>query len=113
VRWVNFVNLSIPYWCFTEDMVYLGYLMPRMEALTKRTWQAALIVVLFWGRQHLAIPFIPDASCLISRFLTALVTAGGLTLIFLRWGRRMVPTISVHWVNDLLSAILANFLAHG
>ncbi len=59
--------------------MYLGYLLQRMAVLTKRTCQAALIVVLFWGVQHFVIPFIPDTKYLISRFLTALVTVGGLT----------------------------------
>ena len=113
--WAKIYSVAIwpVIWCFTEDIVYLGYLLPRMEVLTKRTWLAALIVVLFWAGQHLVIPFIPDVRYLISRFLTALVTVGGLTLIFLLWGRRMVPTIGVHWVSDFLSAFLANCLPRG
>jgi membrane protease YdiL (CAAX protease family) len=98
-------------WCFTEDVVYLGYLLPRIEAQTRQVWLAALVVVLFWGVQHFVIPFIPDATYLISRFVTALVTVGGLTMIFTLRGRRMIPAIGVHSVTDILSALLANFLA--
>jgi membrane protease YdiL (CAAX protease family) len=98
-------------WCFTEDVVYVGYLLPRLEARTKQPWFAVCVVVLFWGIQHVVIPFIPDARYLLSRFITALVTVGGLTCIFTLWGRRLVAAIGVHWVADVLAALLANFRA--
>jgi membrane protease YdiL (CAAX protease family) len=100
-------------WGFTEEVVYLGYLLPRMEVITGRTWRAGLIVVLFWGIQHFVIPFIPDAKYLISRYLIATVTVGGMTLIFLLWRRRMVPAIIVHYVSDVGAALLAALLLHG
>ena len=100
-------------WGFTEEVEYLGYLLPRMEVLTKRVWLAGVIVVLFWGIQHFVIPFIPDGKYLISRYIIATVTVGGLTLIFLLWGKRMIPAIIVHYLSDFGTALLVAFLLHG
>lgn len=99
-------------WGFTEEVVYLGYLLPRMEVLSKRVWLAGVIVVLFWGIQHFGIPFIPDGKYLISRYIIASVTVGGLTIIFLLWGRRMIPGIIVDYLSDTGAALLAAFLLH-
>lgn len=97
-------------WAFTEEMVYLGFLLPRLQALTGSTWKAAAVVVFFWSAQHLAIPFIPDGTYLASRFLGALLIAAGLTLSFVLLRRRLLATTAVHWLSDASTAILATFL---
>jgi hypothetical protein len=47
-------------WSPTEETTYQAYALPRLEALTGRTWIAFLIVGFFWTAQHCALPFVPD-----------------------------------------------------
>ena len=97
-------------WVITEQLMYLGYLLPRIEALSGKTWVAVLVVTFFWGLQHLAIPFIADEKYLISRVLAAWAATGGFTLVFVLWRRRLVPLIGAHYIADLSTAILAGVL---
>lgn len=97
-------------WALAEELVYLGYLLPRLEALWGRTWAAALAVVAFWGLQHLAIPFIPDATYLVSRVLAACAATGGITLVYILWRRRLVAMIAAHYLFDLSTALLIALL---
>ena len=100
-------------WAITEELVYLGFLLPRLEALTGRTWVAALVVVGMWSAQHLVIPFIADPVYLVTRFLSALVVVTGMTLVYLLLRRRLLATIVVHWIADTSTAVLAALiLAH-
>jgi membrane protease YdiL (CAAX protease family) len=43
-------------WAITEEISYLGYVLPRLETLTGRTSIAFAIVVFFWSVQHCAMP---------------------------------------------------------
>lgn len=93
-------------WAVTEELVYLGYLFPRMEALCGKTWPAVLIVTFFWGLQHLANPFIADGTYLISRVLAAWAAVGGITVVFTLWRRRLVPIIGAHYILDLATGFI-------
>lgn len=93
-------------WVIAEELTYLGYLLPRLEALTHRRWLAALLVTFFWGLQHLAIPYIADVTYLVSRVMAAWVATGGITLVFVLWRRRLIPIIGAHYVFDLATAFL-------
>lgn len=93
-------------WVIAEELMYLGYLLPRIEALSGKTWLAVLVVIFFWGLQHFAIPFIADGTYLVSRVLAAFAATGGMTLVFVLWRRRLVPLIGVHYIADLSTAIL-------
>jgi membrane protease YdiL (CAAX protease family) len=97
-------------WVVAEELGYLGYLLPRLEALSGRTWLAAILVTFFWGLQHLANPFIPDATHLISRVLAAWVAVGGVTLVYLLGKRRLVPIIGAHYLIDLFTGFLVGIL---
>lgn len=97
-------------WAFTEEMVYLGFLLPRLQAVTDSTWRAVAIVVFFWSAQHLVIPFIPDGTYLISRLLGALLITAGLTLTFVLLRRRLLASTAVHWLSDTSTAILAGLV---
>jgi membrane protease YdiL (CAAX protease family) len=97
-------------WAFTEEIVYLGYLLPRLEMLWGRTWPAAAAVIFFWGVQHFAMPFIADPTYLTSRVLSALTAAAGMTLVFLLWRRRLVAMIGVHYLLDLATAVAFGLL---
>jgi len=92
-------------WAITEELVYLGYLLPRLEAATGSTWLAVVIVAFFWGLQHFAMPFIADTTYLVSRVLAATAASTGMTLVFVLWRRRLVSMIGVHYLLDLATAI--------
>jgi hypothetical protein len=94
-------------WVVTEQFVYLGYLLPRIEALTGKTWLAVVVVVLFWGLQHIAIPFIGDARYLISRPLAATAAVSLFPVVYVLGRRRLVPLIGAHYIADLSTAFLA------
>jgi len=97
-------------WVVAEELGYLGYLLPRVEALSGRTWLAVLVVTFFWGLQHVAIPFIADGTYLVSRVLAAWAATGGITLVFVLWRRRLVPIIGAHYVFDLATGFLVGIL---
>ena len=97
-------------WVIAEELVYLGYLLPRIEVLSGSTWIAVLVVIFFWGFQHFAIPFIPDEKYLVSRVLAAFAAIGAFTIVFVLWKRRLIPLIGAHYVADLSTAIIAGLL---
>lgn len=93
-------------WAFTEELTYLGYALPRLEAATGRA-AAVMLVLVFWSLQHLALPFLPDATYLVHRGITPLPVVGMTTLAYFLVGRRLLPLIVVHWLGDTLTAYLA------
>jgi len=93
-------------WVVTEELVYLGYLLPRLEVLSGKTWIAVLVVIFFWGIQHLAMPFILDEKYLVSRVLAATAAISSFPIVFVLWRRRLIPLIGVHYIADLATAIL-------
>lgn len=97
-------------WVLAEELGYLGYLLPRLEALFGRTWMAALAVIFFWGLQHLAIPFLPDRTYLAWRLLSAWASTGGMTVVFLLLKRRLVATIGAHYLFDLATGFMVGLL---
>jgi len=100
-------------WAFTEQTTYVGYLLPRLEVLTKRRWFAGSIVVFFWAIQHIALPFVPEARYLFVRTVSAGLVA--ITAVVLYWfvlRRRLLPLIVVHWFGDALAALTPLLLVH-
>jgi len=91
-------------WALTEDVTYLGYALPRLEARFGRAWPAVALVTFGWAVQHAALPILPSWQWTLYRFASAVPIALGLTLIFRRT-RRLVPFIVAHWALDL-SAVL-------
>lgn len=100
-------------WGLTEQMTYVGYLLPRLEVLTRRTWVAALVVTGFWSLQHLALPFVPDAGYLIYRTVTVVPVAITAIILYrhvLR--RRLLPLVVVHWFADVFAALSPVLFLH-
>lgn len=93
-------------WVITEELVYLGYLLPRLEVLSGKTWIAILVVIFFWGIQHLAMPFIPDEKYLVSRVFAATAAISSFPIVFVLLRRRLIPLIGVHYIADLATAFL-------
>jgi membrane protease YdiL (CAAX protease family) len=109
---------SLPIWAFvysvtvwwvisstTEEITFQGYALPRLEALTGRTWIAALVVGLLWAAQHSVLPFVADWRYLFFRLLAFIPGVLVLMLIYLRT-RRLAPLIVAHWSMDILGAIM-------
>lgn len=99
-----------PLWVTTEEMVYLGYVLPRLEAQTGRAAVAAALVVAGWGPlQHPALPALPDRRYIAFRMLTTLPIVGAQTALYLLRQRRLPPLIVGHWVADLVTGITVAF----
>lgn len=89
----------------TEEMTYQGYVLPRLQALTGRTWIAVSIVGFWWTAHHCMVPFVPDWRYLLYRFLAFLPGVMVIMLIYLRVCR-LAPFIIAHWPMDLMVAIM-------
>jgi len=92
-------------WALTEDLTYLGYALPRLEARFGRAWPAVAIVTVGWAIQHCVLPILPGWQWVLYRFASALPIALGLTLIYRRT-RRLVPFIVAHWALDLAAVLM-------
>jgi hypothetical protein len=89
----------------TEEMTYQGYVLPRLEALTGRTWIAFSIVLFWWSAQHCMLPFIPDWRYVAYRSLMMVPILLLWMVVYLRI-RRLSPLILSHWPMDLGVAIM-------
>ncbi len=96
-------------WAVTEELVYLGYLLPRLEVRIG-TRAAATMVAVVWAGQHVVIPLLPDTRYLVSRANTALPITATLTAYYVLSGRRQLPPILAHWASDASTGFLAGVL---
>jgi hypothetical protein len=104
--WATLYSLLIfwPINSVVEEMTYQGYVLPRLEALTGRTWIAFAAVAFWFTAQHCVIGFVPDLRSLLCRFFAFLPGVVIIIAIYLRT-RRLAPLIVGHWIIDL-SAVL-------
>ena len=100
---------SVTFWWVisspTEEAVYQGYALPRLRALTGRTWVAMIVVGFWWAAQHAVLPFVPDWKYLLFRILQFLPGVFAMMLVYLRM-RRLGPLILAHWCMDMLGAMM-------
>jgi hypothetical protein len=94
-------------WSMTEEATYVGYTLPRLEALTGNTAVSAALVSAVWALQHEALPLLPDRRYLVYRPLSALPVTLSTTLLSLLRGRRLPPLMAAHWAADAASALFA------
>jgi uncharacterized protein len=92
-------------WSPTEEAVYNGYVLPRIQALSGRTWSPWIFVGFWWAAQHCALPFEPDWKYLAFRFLSFLPGVLMLLLVYMRT-RRLAPLIVAHWPMDIMAAVI-------
>jgi len=92
-------------WAVAEELTYLGYALPRLEALTGHKWSALLVVVLFWSVQHGTMPLRLDLQFMLWRSITSLPAVLIVSLIFIRT-RRLPPLIVAHGVADAVSVLI-------
>jgi len=107
--WATAYSLTLWWmiWSPTEEATYNAYALPRLQALTGRTWVAFILVGFWWTAQHCAIPFILDGRFLLYRFLAFLPGVLVLMLIYLRT-RRLAPLIIAHWPMDIAGAVITS-----
>lgn len=83
-----------------ETTTYMGYSLPRLEALTKSPWIALLLPAIGLSIQHAAAPLTLDPKFILWRLINFLPCA-----LYVAWayrrGRRMMPLIFVHGLMDL------------
>jgi membrane protease YdiL (CAAX protease family) len=89
----------------TEETTYQAYALPRIRALSGRSWIAVVTVVFWWSLQHCALPFVPDWKYIVFRFVAFVPGVLLLTLIYMRT-RRLPPLIVAHWPMDLGAVLM-------
>jgi membrane protease YdiL (CAAX protease family) len=87
----------------TEELIYQGYALPRLQMFFGRTWPAVLWVGFGWALQHSFLPFI-NLKYAIFAFLLFFPLTIALQLIYLRV-KRLFPLIIGHWGMDCISTI--------
>ncbi len=92
-------------WSPTEEITYNGYLLPRIQALSKRTWVAVVLVGFFWAIQHSFLPFLPEWKNFVWRFIAFVPGVIVFSLIYLRI-RRLGPLILAHWAMDVIATFM-------
>jgi membrane protease YdiL (CAAX protease family) len=105
--WAVIYGLSI-WWIIqsaTEELTYQGYALPRLEALTGRSWFAFCLVGFWFTAQHCAIGFVPDWRSLTCRFVGFLPGCLVMIGIYMRT-RRLMPIIIAHWLIDIGAVLM-------
>lgn len=92
-------------WSVTEEMTYAGYVLPRIQALSGRTWMAIVLVGFWWSVQHSFLPFIPEWRNFVWRSLAFVPGTVAFSLIYLRT-RRLTPLIFAHWAMDIVGNVM-------
>ena len=115
---VNMVYRPMPVWaawlqCFVfpltmpfgELTVYFGYVMPRLEVITKKKWVALTLPALMLAFQHAALPLLFDTRFVLWRLLMFLPFAFLIGLL-IRWKPKLFPYILVgHFLIDIMNAV--------
>ncbi|MGO9336570.1 MAG: type II CAAX prenyl endopeptidase Rce1 family protein [Terracidiphilus sp.] len=105
--WATVYSMTV-WWIIqsaTEEMTYMGYVLPRLQALSGRTWIAMLIVGFWAALQHCMFPFVLDWRYLAFHFLIFIPFILVWMAIYLRI-RRLPPLILAHWPMDFAVSIM-------
>lgn len=108
--WAFVYSITI-YWVIqsaTEELTYQGFSLPRLEALTGRTWFAFAFVAFWFTAQHCVLGFVPDWRANLCRFLAMLPGVVVIMLIYVRT-RRLAPIILAHWLIDIGAVLMNRF----
>jgi membrane protease YdiL (CAAX protease family) len=90
----------------TEELVYRGYVLPRLVALTGKQWQANAIMAVGFGLQHVAFLLV-DWHLALAMGVVMTIVGGGFGLAYLAIHQRLVPLILLHWQADLFALGIA------
>ena len=97
-------------WALMEQLVYMGYCLPKLVNMLKNKTAAVTIVMFFWALQHIALPVTLDWDYSLYRFLTVIPMVI-IPIYYLRT-RRLLPLILIHALSDCFSALSFYFLPH-
>ena len=112
VAWIGLIFFPITI-AFAEVPLYFGYIKPRIEVLTKKTWLAIALPVFFLALQHCTLPLILDGRFILWRFIMFLPFALLLGLV-LHWRPRLMPYIMIiHAIMDFATAYLVLSVSMG
>jgi hypothetical protein len=105
--WRTIYSVSVWWiiWTPTEQLTYQGFALPRLQALTRRTWVAFVLVGFFWSLQHSFLPFVPQWRYVVLRFVMVVPGLIVTMPIYLRT-RRLAPMIIAQWPMDILVAFM-------
>ncbi|WP_066306878.1 CPBP family glutamic-type intramembrane protease [Bacillus sp. FJAT-29814] len=95
-------------WAIMEQIIYMGYCLPKLEEVFHNKVIPVSIVMFFWALQHIALPVTYDMNYSLYRFLTVIPMVF-IPIVYLRT-RRLVPLIIAHGIFDMTSAISFYFL---
>lgn len=115
---VNMVYRPMPVWaawlqCFIfpltmplgELTLYFGYVMPRLQIITKKKWLALTLPVLMLAFQHAALPLLFDTSFVLWRLLM-FVPFALLIGLLIWWKPKLLPYLLVgHILIDIMNAV--------
>ncbi|MGS2776404.1 CPBP family glutamic-type intramembrane protease [Robertmurraya sp. GLU-23] len=98
-------------WAVMEQMVYMGYCLPKLVIIFKNNVAAVIVLMFFWALQHTVLPLTLDLNYSLYRFLTVIPML--IIPIYYLKTRRLIPLILVHALSDCISALSFYFLPNG
>jgi len=98
-------------WAFSEDNTYLGYSLPRIDALAGgRKWLVVVVVWFFLSLQHILFPYAGLAwQILVSWFIGLIPAAVFYCWLWWRLGR-LLPIIVAHVLTDAGTVLVSLYL---
>jgi hypothetical protein len=108
----------IPFWAIVVIMIifpafiaiselpnYFGYVMPRLEKQTGKTWLAISLATFWLAAQHIALPLIFNGKFMLWRLLMFLPFAIMCALV-LKWRPRLLPyLVIIHFLMDVSTTV--------
>ena len=97
-------------WTFSEDNTYMGYSLPRVEALTGgRKWLAVVVMWFFLSLQHIFSPTGLAWQSVVSWSIALIPFTALYCWLWWRLGR-LLPVMVGHWLADIVSVLIPLFL---
>ena len=109
--WAVVYSLSLWWlvWSPTEEATYQAFSLPRIQAITGRSWVAFALVGFVWAFQHSLLPCVLDWRYI--AFRTLAFAPGAFALMAIYWRtRRLAPVIVAHWPMDIAGALMMTVL---
>lgn len=102
--WLNLIVFPISI-ALSELPIYMGYALPRIEALSGSAWKGIAAAGLMLAAQHITLPLLFDGRFILYRFAMYLPLALFMAIV-LRWKPRLLPYMMIiHGLMDLSAAL--------
>jgi hypothetical protein len=116
---INLIYQPLPLWAAWTALIvfpltmplgelstYFGYVMPRLEIITKNKWLAITLPSLMLSFQHIAVPLLFDVRFMLWRLLMFLPFALIIGLITY-WRHQLLPYLLLgHVIIDVMTALM-------